>query len=185
MRGRRLPGGSHERGGDLNSTADGAGAAPIDPARALRAAAIRQLARREHSRVELVRKLRDDFAAEAVLIERVLDQLAAEGLQSDTRFAEALVASRIHRGQGPQRIRRELAERGVDAELVQSVLSTADVDWCALALTVSTQKFGRKSAEDWPARARRARFLQYRGFGADEIQAILAAPAGAEGVDSL
>ncbi len=145
---------------------------------------MRQLARREHSRVELVRKLSVDFAAEAVLIERVLDQVAAEGLQSDTRFAEAFVASRIRRGQGPQRIRRELTERGIDVELIQHTLTTADVDWCALALTVSAQKFGRKPAEDWPERARRARFLQYRGFGADEIQAILAAPAGAGDVDA-
>ena len=138
-----------------------------------------------HSRVELVRKLSVDFAAEAVLIERVLDQLAAEGLQSDTRFAEALVASRVRRGQGPQRIRRELAERGIDAELVQHTLTTADVDWCALALTVSTQKFGRKSAQDWPERARRARFLQYRGFGADEIQAILAGQSRDDNIDTL
>lgn len=172
-------------GGDLRGTADVAGAAPIDPARAMRAAAIRQLARREHSRVELLRKLSVDFAMEPLLIARVLDQLVAEGLQSDTRFAEALVASRIRRGQGPQRIRRELAERGVDAELVQRALTTADVDWCALALSVSTQKFGRKSAQDWPERARRARFLQYRGFGADEIQAILAGRAGAEDMDTL
>ena len=172
-------------GGDLRGTADVAGAAPSDPARAMRAAAIRQLARREHSRVELLRKLSVDFATEPMLIDRVLDQLAAEGLQSDARFAEALVASRIRRGQGPQRIRRELAERGVDAELVERALTTADVDWCALALTVSTQKFGPKPAQDWPERARRARFLQYRGFGGDEIQAILARRAGAEDMDPL
>lgn len=120
-----------------------------------------------------------------MLIKRVLDQLAAEGLQSDARFAEALVASRVRRGQGPQRIRRELTERGIDAALIQHALTTADVDWGALALTVSTQKFGRKSAQDWPERARRARFLQYRGFGADEIQAILAGPAGGEDIDTL
>ncbi|MGB5096877.1 MAG: regulatory protein RecX [Porticoccaceae bacterium] len=172
-------------GGDLRGTADVAGAAPIDPAQAMRAAAIRQLARREHSRVELLRKLSVDFATEPMLIARVLDQLAAEGLQSDARFAEALVASRIRRGQGPQRIRRELAERGVDAELVERALTAAEVDWCALALSVSTQKFGRKSAQDWPERARRARFLQYRGFGADEIQAILAGRTGAEDLDTL
>jgi regulatory protein len=151
----------------------------------MRAAALRRLARREHSRVELVRKLRDDFATETVLIERVLDQLVAEGLQSDARFTEALVASRIRRGQGPQRIRRELVERGIDTALVEHALMAADVDWCALALTVSTQKFGRKSAQDWPERARRARFLQYRGFGADEIQAVLGGQAGDEDGDAL
>lgn len=150
----------------------------------MRAAAIQRQARREHSRVELLRKLSVDFAAEPVLIARVLDQLAAEGLQSDARFAEALIASRIRRGQGPQRIRRELVERGVGAELVQRALTTADVDWCALALTVSTQKFGPKPAQDWPERARRARFLQYRGFGADDIQATLARGAGAEDMEA-
>lgn len=143
------------------------------------------MARREHSRVELVRKLSVDFAAAGVPIAPVLDQLAVEGLQSDARFAEAFVASRVRRGQGPQRIRRELIERGIAVELIQHTLTAAEVDWCALALTVSAQKFGRKSAEDWPERARRARFLQYRGFGADEIQAILAAPADAGDVEAL
>ncbi|MGE3296090.1 MAG: regulatory protein RecX [Porticoccaceae bacterium] len=151
----------------------------------MRAAAIRRLARREHSRVELFQKLSVDFATEPVLIAQVLDQLAAEGLQSDARFAEALIASRIRRGQGPQRIRRELVERGVGADLVQRALTAADVDWCALALTVSTQKFGPKPALDWPERARRARFLQYRGFGADDIQATLARRAGAEDMEAL
>jgi regulatory protein len=83
-------------------------------AASVEAAAVRLLARREHSRAELVRKLAAR-GAPAELADEVLDSLAARRLQSDERYAESLVTSRIGRGQGPVRIRRELAERGVGA----------------------------------------------------------------------
>lgn len=147
-----------------------------DAGRAVRArvrtAALRRLARREYSRAELARKLSADFVQEAP-VAPVLDQLAAEGLQSDARVAESLVASGVRRGHGPLRIRRELAERGIDIDLVQHALATAAVDWSALAVQVCARKFGDGPAPDWSERARRGRFLQYRGFAADAIEAAL------------
>lgn len=138
----------------------------------IRTAALRRLARREHSRAELTRKLSADFAVEEP-VAQVLDELAATGAQSDARVAEALVASGVRRGHGPLRIRRELAERGIDADLVQHALTASAVDWPAVAAQVCARKFGDGPAPDWPERARRARFLQYRGFGADAIEAVL------------
>lgn len=143
----------------------------------IKTAALRRLARREHSRAELARKLSADFAQEGS-VAQVLDELAAAGAQSDARVAESLVASGVRRGHGPQRIRRELAERGIDTDLVQRALATAAVDWPALAAQVCARKFGEDPAFDWSERARRARFLQYRGFGADAIEVVLSRRGG-------
>lgn len=147
--------------------------APQTAHTALRRRALDLLARREYSRAELACKLARQGAAPAQ-VAAVLDECAAQGLQSDARFAEALVASRVRRGQGALRIRRELAERGVAEALIEAALAGAGADWCALAREVYRRKYGAEPAADWPERARRARFLGYRGFDADVIREVLA-----------
>lgn len=143
---------------------------------ALRQMALGRLARREHSRRELERKLASGGAS-AELIRQALDDLSERGLQSDARFAEALVNSRVRRGQGAVRIRRELTECGVAAEVIDAAFADAGIDWQRLAQEVCREKFGRSGPADWPERARRARFLSYRGFDTDIIRAVLAPAA--------
>lgn len=136
------------------------------------AAAVRLLARREHSRAELNRKL----AARGIepgLIGEVLDALARRRLQSDERYAESLIASRIGRGQGPVRIRRELAERGVDPALVEAAIENAGADWPQLARKTRSRRFGAEIPTDWNERGRQARFLEYRGFTGEQIRFAL------------
>ena len=70
------------------------------------------LARREHGRVELTRKLRKRGAPEE-LIEAALQRLSEEGLLSEARYLESFVAYRARAGYGPQRIREELGQRGL------------------------------------------------------------------------
>jgi regulatory protein len=141
------------------------------PARA-EAAAVRLLARREHSRAELARKLgRRGIPGD--LVEATLDALGARRLQSDTRYAETLVASRIGRGQGPVRIRRELAEQGVSGDEIEAALAAADADWYELARETRRRRFGAEPPADWNERARQARFLEYRGFSGEQIRAAL------------
>ena len=150
----------------------------VDPT--VRKRALDLLARREYSRSELASKLTQRGAAPAQ-VAAVLDECAAQGLQSDARFAEALVASRVRRGQGALRIRRELAERGVAETLIEAALAQAEVDWRALARDLCRRKYGAEPAADWPERARRARFLGYRGFDADVIREVLAMAAETDG----
>ena len=70
------------------------------------------LARREHGRVELTRKLRQR-GAEAELIETALDRLTEEGLLSEARYLESFVSYRARSGYGTLRIREELSQRGL------------------------------------------------------------------------
>lgn len=145
------------------------------PAADIRRAAMDLLARREHARAELLTKLARRFGGQAALIEAEVDRLAGEGLQSDERLAEALVRSRINRGQGPLKIRAELRNRGVDDSLAQETLAASAVDWTELAGKVCLQKFGDAPPVDARERARRARFLQQRGFSFDQISETISA----------
>lgn len=156
---------------DIGLSAPGTEPAPEAIRDEIRNRALGLLARREHSRVELVGKLagRGFPAAD---IETVLDELTEEKLQSDTRFAESYLYARVQRGQGPHRIRAELCQRGVDDVIIEQVVTLADTDWFELAREAWRKRFGMP-AEDYAGRAKQARFLQNRGFGHEHIQYAL------------
>jgi regulatory protein len=127
------------------------------------------LARREYAQAELIRKLADkgfdrDVAQQAVA------QLTSDGLQSDQRFADSFVQSRIGQGKGPVRIRLDLTQRGIPDSTIEMCLEQADPDWYALAREQRIKKFGESAPSDFKEKARQMRFLQYRGFEQDHIQ---------------
>jgi regulatory protein len=131
------------------------------------------LARREHGRAELQRKLVAagfdvDVAADA------LRRLAEEGLQSDRRFVESFVQSRINQGKGPLRIHADLGQKGIASGLIDEVLEETGEDWCALAREARLKKFGRTQPAGFRDKARQMRFLQYRGFEPDQIRTAVA-----------
>jgi regulatory protein len=138
----------------------------------VRWAAMNLLARREYARAELSGRLVTKGMPEALVAE-VLEELAGEGLQSDVRFAEAFVQSRVGRGQGPVRIRMDLERRGVSSGTLENALEDCEIDWPALAGAVRRKRFGGAQPGDFRERARQMRFLQYRGFTTDHIRAAL------------
>ncbi|MEO8467864.1 MAG: regulatory protein RecX [Gammaproteobacteria bacterium] len=139
---------------------------------ACKRAAVELLARREHSRLELERKLaRRGFPKD--VIAPALDALEHSGVLVATRFTESFIRSRIAKGQGPTRIRAELAERGVAGEQTVQLLRGGDVDWLATARAVRRKRFGDEPPRDFRERAKQARFLQYRGFTSDQVRAAL------------
>src|SRR6187402_1742977 len=87
----------------------------------LKGRALRLLSGREHSRVELERKLRTHEEEPGQLV-RVLDELQAKGFISDQRAAESVLHRRAAR-LGAGRIRQELQGKGLDGELVQQVMA--------------------------------------------------------------
>lgn len=141
----------------------------------LRRAAMDLLARREHSRRELHDKLRRRFGDEATdLLDAVLDELIDQGLQSDQRFAESFVHSRLHRRQGPLRVRQEMLLRGIEPALMSTALAAVDAEqWLAAARDALCSRFGDDAPADRKEWARRARFLQGRGFNPGQIHSAL------------
>ena len=136
-------------------------------------AAMDLLARREHSRQELQRKLARRFAVDAEVIFSVINQLTQEGLQSDQRLAEALLRYRSNRGQGPLKIKAEMREKCIESDLIEQIFDEANIDWFDLALRVLEKRYGDGSAVDASERAKRTRFLQQRGFSFDQIQTVM------------
>ena len=144
-----------------------------DPIEA-RKKAMDYLARREHGRAELINKL-SKFGFEAATADDAVAQLVDDNLQSDARFVEAFVASRINQGKGPVRIRADLRERDIAGQIVDIALEDADQDWYASAKAVREKKFGHEYPTDFNEKARQMRFLQSRGFDTDQIQAAVSA----------
>ena len=138
---------------------------------------MRCLALREHSRVELARKLdglgsQDEIRAE-------LDRLVELGLLSDARFADAYVRAKASRF-GRTRLRVELTRRGVAPELIATTLDEADTDSeLERAREIHQRKFATPppDAREW---ARQARFLQGRGFSTEIIRRVLREHPGDE-----
>ena len=153
-------------------SANGAPGLPDEEGRPNRSAidrAIRLLGQREHSARELIGKLTAK-GVDAATAGLVVDDLRGRGLQSDARFTEAFVHSRIGRGQGPVRIRQELVQRGIDAELAADAL---EEDWAALAGAARLRKFGEAPPADRSEWQRQARFLAQRGFPSDVVMRVL------------
>ena len=142
----------------------------------LRQAALSLLAQREQSEGELLRKLGRRFPGFESLKAEVIAQLQSDGLQSDTRLAESYGRYRSQRGQGPNKIRSELSQKGVASSLITESLNDESIDWVALARFVLEKRFGESlvSSDLEPKeRARRSRFLQQRGFHYEHISAAL------------
>ncbi|MBU6510614.1 MAG: regulatory protein RecX [Gammaproteobacteria bacterium] len=147
------------------------GKAARDPAR-IRAAALRLLARREHSAQELTAKLlARGFEAQPVA--EVVAALTAKNLVSDARFVDEFVAARLRRGSGPAKICEELRGRGVEQGLVNSALADHRENWLATAEAARRKRFGAALPRDFQERARQARFLQQRGFTAEQIRQVM------------
>ena len=138
----------------------------------LREAAVRLLARREHSRRELAAKLaRRRWPAGSVT--EVLDELAAEGLQSDLRFAESYARQRAEKNYGPVHIRAELSERGIDWELIAGVMDALEVDWSGSAAAWYERRYGTRPPSDIGEKARRVQALSRRGFAHEHIRGLI------------
>ena len=138
--------------------------------RTLKQRAVAYLARREHSRAELAKKLA--AYGEQEEIDRVLNSLQEAKLLSDQRFAAAFVRSRAERF-GAGRLRQELRQRGVEDNLVEQELAAGDMPGeIERARVVWQKKFDGQPADarEW---AKQARFLQGRGFSGEVIRRVL------------
>jgi regulatory protein len=157
------------------------------PPPSLKARALQWLAQREHSRVELRRKLMRSARqrdAEALArgdeaerdadpgpeVDALLDWLVAERHLSEARFVESRVNARARRF-GNRRITQELAQHGAALDpgtaehLKASELDRARALW--------QRRYGPAPAPDAATRAKQMRFLAGRGFSAEVIHKVV------------
>jgi regulatory protein len=132
---------------------------------------IRLLARREHSQKELLNKLLlKGFDKDDIL--PVIEELAGQGWQSDSRYAESYTRHRILKGYGPLFIAYELRKNGVDAVDLEDIVQKSAGSWMDLLEQVYTKKYGHDPLMDRNEWAKRSRFLMQRGFPGTMISAL-------------
>ncbi|WP_026329826.1 regulatory protein RecX [Thioalkalivibrio sp. ALE12] len=145
---------------------------PADPEAALEAG-LRLLVRREHSALELSRKLAErGFEREAV--DTALERARELDYLSDTRYADFIARHRTEQGYGEQRIRAELAHNGIGSDTVNAALEALEVDWTDQARGQLERHF-RHPPETREDEARMLRHLAGRGFPGGVAHQALAA----------
>ena len=141
---------------------------PPESAAELKARALRLLARREHSRDELARKLAP-HAESPEILEGLLRELESKKQLSNERFAEVR-AHWLARKYGAAKIRQDLQSKGIPEDVAARAAS--GLNELEKAKQILARKY-RDHGMTREERARQARFLQSRGFSYDTIRAVL------------
>lgn len=134
--------------------------------------ALALLVRREHSRKELSRKLAER-GIESEAVSAAVEKLTDDGWQSDARFAEMLVRTRVAHSQGPVRIRAELGSHGLDSDAVETAMAAFEGDWRQIARHLALRRFGSDFGSDLAQRRKAADFLYRRGFDGETVRFVL------------
>lgn len=146
--------------------------AVLDNLVAIRRTAMDLLARREHGRVELTRKLLQRGACPE-MIDVALDRLTEDNLLSESRYLESYISYRARSGYGPLRIREELNQRGLARSDIEQALRECGFNWQEQLEDTWRRKFSGQLPEDARERARQGRFLSYRGYPLDMVGRLL------------
>jgi regulatory protein len=144
----------------------------------LKGKALRALAARDHSRVELERKLASSEEVPGELA-KVLDDLAAKGFLDDQRAADSL-AHRRGQKLGTARVVQEMRSRGIELQAIESAVEQLKATELERAREVWRKKFG-EPALDAVARGKQMRFLISRGFSSEIIRRVIAGADDSEG----
>ncbi|XYX41520.1 regulatory protein RecX [Candidatus Erwinia dacicola] len=150
--------------------------------------ATRILAMRDHSEAEFRRKLVvcSERAAQFSKAETLPESLSLEKIDQvvewcyqhnwldDTRFAERYLAGRSRKGYGPQRIRIELGQKGIDKNLIDETLTASEIDWSKQAFDLAERKFSLPFPTEWKEKSRVQRYLMTKDFFTEDIRAIFA-----------
>ena len=142
---------------------------PQRPLLSLKARALRYLSQREHSALELERKLAA-YAKTPEELSAVLAELQAQNWQSDERYALARVRTRAAK-YGSLRLRQDLENVGIDTEKIAQALENLDESELARAQAVWRKKFGQVAA--YPENLKQMNFLARRGFSSETIKLLM------------
>ena len=137
----------------------------------LKGRALRALAGREYSRVELERKLAS-FETEPGQLAIALDDLQAKGFLDEQRAADSLAR---RRGQklGTARVVQEMKAKGIEADAIAQATGELKATEMERAREVWRRKFG-EAPQDTAERGKQMRFMITRGFSSEIIRRVVA-----------
>lgn len=134
----------------------------------LRSTALAWLGRQEYSQHKFCEKLKKYEATEEQ-IELILEEFCQNDWLCEQRYCDAYVRGRVNKGQGKIRIRADARNKRLDQDNVNESLNKVDVDWFEQARATYYKRFGDMPVKDIKDKAKRLRFMQYRGFTMDEV----------------
>ena len=143
--------------------------------------AVRILAMRDHSEQELRRKLAapvmgkkepEEIDATPEDYDKVIAWCIESRYLDDDRFVQQFIASRSRKGYGPARVRQELGQKGISREAIERAMRECEIDWAQLARDQAIRKYGEPLPVDFAKKVKVQRFLLYRGYLMEDIQAI-------------
>nr|WP_086940958.1 regulatory protein RecX [Thaumasiovibrio occultus] len=141
-------------------------------------AAVAILSRRDYAEQELRSKLIGKGYSIAE-VNGAIAQCLSYGYLNDDRYARLVLQNSLHKGWGPLRIQQHLRQKGISDSQLHILLMETHIDWFEHAVEVAERKFGSKiklpkdRLLQQKEKARRYRFLQYRGFSGDQIHYAL------------
>ena len=130
------------------------------------------LSRREHSKYELLTKLKLRVESKSSL-EDEINKLSEENLQSDLRFSESYIRSRYNSGFGPTRIKYDLSVRRVEESVILNAFNEIDLDWVEKLKKEKIKKYGNSSSENMQELSKRIKFFIQRGFEKEMINKVI------------
>ena len=136
----------------------------------LKGRALRLLSQREHSRLELERKL-SAHETEPGTLAKALDELQARGFISEERVVESVIHRRAAK-LGTARVKQELQAKGLSPEAMGEALEQLRSTELELAREVWARKFGEPATEP-KEKARQIRFMVSRGFAAEVVRKVV------------
>ena len=143
--------------------------------------AVRILAMRDHSEQELRRKLAapvmgkngpEEIDATPEDYDKVVAWCIESRYLDDDRFVQQFITSRSRKGYGPARVRQELGQKGIAREAIERAMRECEIDWALLAREQAIRKYGEPLPVDFSEKVKVQRFLLYRGYLMEDIQAI-------------
>ena len=127
------------------------------------------LGRQEYSRRELTQKLQQREASDE-FIENLLDWCEKHNFINGQRYCEGFVRKHIFKCHGLKRIQSEAMSKGIDRALLETVIEELEIDWFELAQEAYNKKYSTTPANlEYKEKAKRVRYLMYRGFSYDQI----------------
>lgn len=136
---------------------------------------LHQLARSTKSTAQL-RKILEQREIPNEIAEAVIERFTEVGLIDDAAFAETIVSSRRnYKGLAKSAIKRELNDKGINAELAEEALSsiTAEDDFES-AKQLAVRRYRQMAHLERAVRERRlAGYLQRKGYGSNSVFAAI------------
>ena len=126
---------------------------------------------RSHSKKELVMKLRRKYSQDSA--ELAAEKAAGLGLLDDESFAEMYARELFERKKyGVSRIKNELRLKGISNQIIESTLSSLDIDAKESIISLIERKYARKLGDE-KGRKNIIASLQRLGYSYSDIMSAL------------